>query len=664
VSSLLPLLLAPLLAGEATVPMSVHLDRAGVHPCGIAEWFEREAEVGEPIEIQFALAPIETQKDAVEPAEKIFARVLTRHYRAYYGEDGREPDPSAQRISFTAHTADLKAILPAVRADQVQMTWTGPIPFAQLYNEVGATPLLTATRFGSMHYFSGLIVAKARAEEAGIRTLCDLKGKKVAWVSPTSGSGYVIPRMMLSATTCDGERIDPETFFSEAILAGSQAGVVKAVAMGQVDVGATWTDPPAKGTGAWNKYFGGIYASQIEAIWHSAPIPNDSIGVSQRFRTKHPRVALQTACVLSLLHEDPEGLAFMKSSYGIDRLVPAQIALYETVAEGWCREHGGKRCAALARKLHGAKGAAAASRRTQHTQSTWQNPMRMQGAMWVLIICFAFVLILGRKAGPTRSWGFTTLIIGVVAWAAYWTDFTPGAIFHGLINDISGSPDGSPNGRGDFFDQLALMAELDLTVAMPVIESTVETLQSAVVATFVALLVSLTLGFMAAENVNRKGWLRGGLRFLLNADRSIDTLIVAIILVGAYGLGPLPGTLALAIHSVGMLAKLFYEAIESIDGGPVEALESAGSSHLGVIRWAMVPQVVPFFISYTLYRLELNVRGAVVLGLVGGGGIGRLLMEYSAVADWGKVATVILVIMALVMVLDGVSAKLRRDLTT
>ena len=117
--------------------------------------------------------------------------------------------------------------------------------------------------------------------------------------------------MMMQATTCDGEPINPETFFAQQIMGGSPAAVIKAVANGQVDVGATWTDPPEEGTGAWNKYFGGIYGDKIKAIWYSDPIPNDTVAVSQSFRRKQPRLAMQVGCVLADLHRDERGLAFM-----------------------------------------------------------------------------------------------------------------------------------------------------------------------------------------------------------------------------------------------------------------------------------------------------------------------------------------------------------------
>ena len=646
-------------AQERMVPASKVLDSTGVHPCAMVEWFPK-ATGEEELDVRFALAPIESQQEVREPAEVRFARVVSDLFEARYGAEGTEPDPVAGRVRFSAAAGDTRAILPAMRADQVQLSWTGPIPFAQLYHEVGALPLLTASRYGALHYFSGLLVQKERAEAAGIKSLCDLKGKSVAWVSPTSGSGYLIPRLMMQSTTCDGEPINPETFFSQQIMGGSPAAVIKAVANGQVDVGATWTDPPEAGTGAWNKYFGGIYGEKIKAIWYSDPIPNDTVAVSQSFRQKQPRLAMQVGCVLADLHRDKTGLEFMLDAYSISRMVPAMVHLYEPMAVAWCAEHGGDRCDELARK-RGVKSVSKTS--GVHSVSTWQSPERVYSSLAILIFVIFSVILLRLRPGLVSQLLFAAMVVVVVVWSAFWNDFLPGPILEGLLSDQTGNADGTPNGRGDFFDQLVLMANLDTSVAAPVIEATIETLQTALVATFVALIISLPLGFAAATNVNSSGLGRFIVRFGLNADRAVDTLIVAIIFVGAFGLGPLAGTLALAVHSVGMLAKLFYEAIEEIDSGPVEALQSVGASHLAVIRWAMFPQVVPYFISYTLYRLELNVRGAVVLGLVGGGGIGRLLMEYAALADWGKVATVVLVIMVLVMALDMASSRLRSALT-
>jgi phosphonate transport system permease protein len=171
----------------------------------------------------------------------------------------------------------------------------------------------------------------------------------------------------------------------------------------------------------------------------------------------------------------------------------------------------------------------------------------------------------------------------------------------------------------------------------------------------------LPVGFIAAGNIFPNRPLRVAVQFLLNADRAIDSLILALFFVSAVGLGPFPGTLALAIHSVGMLGKLFADAIEAVDPGPIEAVESAGGGKLSVVRWAVLPQVAPLFVSYFLFRFELNVRVAVVLGLVGAGGIGFLLTQYMRLFQYQKVATVVLVILVLVMLIDFFSSKLRRS---
>jgi phosphonate transport system permease protein len=176
----------------------------------------------------------------------------------------------------------------------------------------------------------------------------------------------------------------------------------------------------------------------------------------------------------------------------------------------------------------------------------------------------------------------------------------------------------------------------------------------------------LPLGFMAASNVmpnNKIGKTIVSLtRFLLNADRAIDAVIFALFFAGAVGLGPFAGTLALAVHSVGMLGKLFFEAIESVDRGPIEAVESVGASRLSVIRWAVLPQVIAYFVTYFLFRFELNIRSAVVLGVVGAGGIGFLLQSYMKLFQYQRTCTVVLVILILVMSLDVLSTRLRKRL--
>lgn len=220
--------------------------------------------------------------------------------------------------------------------------------------------------------------------------------------------------------------------------------------------------------------------------------------------------------------------------------------------------------------------------------------------------------------------------------------------------------------KGELWVFVSGMFPPDWSIFGQVFDEVVVTIQLAFMGTVLAMIVSLPLGFMAASNVMPKNLFGRSVvsitRFFLNADRAIDAVIFALIFAGAVGLGPFAGTLALAIHSVGMLGKLFYEAIENIDKGPVEAVESTGAGKLSVIRWAIIPQVIPYFITYFLFRFELNIRSAVVLGIVGAGGIGFLLQTYIKLFQYQKTCTVILVILVLVMSLDYLSSVVRKKL--
>lgn len=211
-------------------------------------------------------------------------------------------------------------------------------------------------------------------------------------------------------------------------------------------------------------------------------------------------------------------------------------------------------------------------------------------------------------------------------------------------------------------DFLKRMYPPNFGVLDKVFQQVLVTIELALVSTTIAMVISIPLGFLAARNVMHNQWIVKIVRFFLNADRAIDALILALFFVSAVGLGPFPGTLALAIHSVGMLAQLMYQVIESVDKRPIEAMESVGAGRLNVIRWGILPQVLPYFLSYYLLRFELNIRAAVVLGIVGAGGIGFLLQSYMRLFQYQNVCTVVLTILILVMAIDTVSSKVRAKL--
>ena len=186
-----------------------------------------------------------------------------------------------------------------------------------------------------------------------------------------------------------------------------------------------------------------------------------------------------------------------------------------------------------------------------------------------------------------------------------------------------------------------------------------ETIQIAIWGTLLSVILALPLSFIAASNLHSWHWLRRITRQFLNVVRSINELILALVFVSAVGLGPFPGVLALALHGMGMLAKFFAEAIEEIDDGPLQALRSAGASQLQIIAFGVVPQVITAWIAVVLYRFEVNLRSATVLGMVGAGGLGFELVSSLKMFRYQETATCIVVITVMVIAADLVSNWLR-----
>jgi phosphonate transport system permease protein len=169
-------------------------------------------------------------------------------------------------------------------------------------------------------------------------------------------------------------------------------------------------------------------------------------------------------------------------------------------------------------------------------------------------------------------------------------------------------------------------------------------------------------GLLLALPAQRRG-LRAAAKFAMNVLRSIPELVWATLLLVSAGLGPFAGTLALAVHTAGVLGRLFAEAIENAPPGPADALRAQGVRGVVVFCWATLPQVLPQLLSYTLYRWENNIRAAAVLGVVGAGGLGQLLAFHMGLFHMGKTATVLAAMMVLVAVVDAASYGARRLLT-
>ena len=243
-------------------------------------------------------------------------------------------------------------------------------------------------------------------------------------------------------------------------------------------------------------------------------------------------------------------------------------------------------------------------------------------------------------------WAAWVVILGAIVWSAVETEVSLGRVVEGLPF------------MGDF---LRRMIPPDLSVLGNALRGAMETIQIAVVGTAVAAVLALPMGFAAARNA-APPWLFYWARSLLNAFRAVDTLVYALFFVAAVGLGPFPGVLAVMVYTATVLAKLYSEAIEAIEPGPVVAVRATGATTLQVLRWGVMPQLGPQFLSFTLYRFETNIRAAAVLGFVGAGGIGFYIQTYLRLLNYPAAATVLLVLIALVMIVDFASSRLRARL--
>jgi phosphonate transport system permease protein len=187
----------------------------------------------------------------------------------------------------------------------------------------------------------------------------------------------------------------------------------------------------------------------------------------------------------------------------------------------------------------------------------------------------------------------------------------------------------------------------------------VVTVQIAVWGTFLAIILAVPSGLLCSANVAPL-WIHQPMRRLMDAARSINEIIFAMFFISAVGLGPFAGVLALFVHTWGTLAKLFSEAVEAIDPQPVEGIRATGANAVEEVTYGVIPQVMPLWISYSLYRFESNVRSASVVGIVGAGGIGYTIWDAIRSFDYGKTAAIIIIIVITVSLIDLISAQIRK----
>lgn len=249
---------------------------------------------------------------------------------------------------------------------------------------------------------------------------------------------------------------------------------------------------------------------------------------------------------------------------------------------------------------------------------------------------------ISKPAIVTRGTIFGFLVLFTWAWIFVEMDFV--SVFAGL-EDI-----------GNLVDYMLPIsfAELDRAIAL-----TLETLWMAVLGTFLALLLSVPLAFLAASNTSPHPAVYAAARGIIVFCRAVPDLLFALIFVRALSIGPLPGILALAFHSIGMVGKLLADAIEQTDKQPREAVTSVGASKLQTIVTTIIPQITPSLISVALFRLDINLRSSTVLGLVGAGGVGLLLKETLGQLEYSEALGVVTVIFLFILAMEGLAAAVR-----
>ena len=259
----------------------------------------------------------------------------------------------------------------------------------------------------------------------------------------------------------------------------------------------------------------------------------------------------------------------------------------------------------------------------------------------------------------------------LIAWCWHATEMSLGKLLEGwgnMFTYLAGNPAIKDSG---FFPP-----DLRAGPVLKYLLSMLETVQMAFLALILSVIIAFPLSFFASRNTldiiipgklgtprALKNGIYTGVRFFANLSRSINEIIWALLFVSAVGLGPMSGIMALGIHTSGVLIKLFSEGIETIQQEPIDALSATGAGFVKVIRYAVFPQITPFFVSMTLYRLESDVRSATILGFTGAGGIGVYLFDKLKSYENTEVTTILIIIVATVALIDRISAAIRARYT-
>jgi len=538
--------------------------------------------------------------------------------------------------------SNYSVLVEAMAADQAQVGWFSALPAVQAIDRAGAEVIArTVDLEGRDSYVSTLIVRKG----SGI-TVEDIErcGKRYTFGigDAQSTSGTLAPM-----TYFFGPRnIDPRACFSTVRSANHQANAL-AVANGLVDV-ATSNSVNTVFLRRQNPQV----AAQIEEIWESPPIPESGILI----RSDLPADVKARIREFFVTYGQGFGPAADRQRQVMHGLNYSQFRAAENSYLDPIREMKADQARREGRPPEVAPPASRGS-------------LLAQWWPFILIGVLALVAIaLNAAPRPTQAPGDAAQVpeppkktlaawsLDVLLWGGFAILLI--AAFNRVdlpnIGNLFSNPEKMQNyGRDflnpDFSNWRGLVGLMWLTV------------QIALWGTFLAVFIAVPLSLMASRNLS-PAWLVWPVRRVMDLMRSVPDLVIATLFIVAVGLGPLAGVLAIALNTAGVLAKLFSEAVESIDKGPIEGVKATGGGRLHEIMWGVIPQVAPLWTSFALYRFESNSRAATVLGLIGAGGIGQALFENLQAFEYRTVSTIAIVIVVAVTLIDMLSQAMRKRL--
>ena len=586
------------------------------------------------------------------------------------------------------YASDYAGMIQAMRYNSVQFAWFSNFSGLQAVRLAGGEVFAKASYpDGSLGYNSVLIVPA----DSPIQTLEDIlvcdRSLDFGMGDPNSTSGYLVPSAFIFAP----RNIDPAECFNTVRNANHEANAV-AVANGQIDVGTNNTTSLTVLHGSRPEI-----AARIRTIWTSPPIGTDPI-IWRTDLDEEAKLRLQYFFMNYGRHGTTEEIAEARSvldplffglfqpasNAHLDPIVQLEIVrdliLVRNDAD-LTEEERATRVADLQARLAeveagnsgldslaGATGQAGNA--VNHDVEGTRDWVLIGGLIVLSGLLLAGLLWAGAPRGPGPKPPLTerlaNAVIGagviiILVWSFDPSDMDRSYLLVENFGDMQEFLAGFfPDDISSAASRGAYWTDLRAGIAEAVPQMII-TVQIAIWGTFIAVIAAIPFGLLSARNV-APAWVVQPVRRLMDVFRSINELIIALIFIAAVGLGPLAGVMALAIHTTGVLAKLFSEAVEAIDHGPVEGVRATGARPLHEVIWGVIPQVAPLWTSFGLYRFESNARSATVLGLIGAGGIGQILFEAVRAFDYQRTAAIVIVIILAVSAIDMLSQLLRKRL--